>query len=146
MAEPQYTVTKDNKRQAMLAVYNKVGTGLESGPVVVTLGRETRTPAQNDKLWPMLRDISKQCEWYGRTYSEEDWKDLFTAVLKGQRTAPGLEGGIVAFGVRTRKLPKDKFSDLIEYIYAFGSERNVHWSEQSLKIYEQYREAEQEQG
>ena len=141
MSEPQYTVTTENHRQAMKAVWDKVCTGIKAGAVVVTLGRETRTPDQNSKLWPMLRDISQQCEWYGAKYNEEDWKDLFTAVLKGQRTAPGLEGGIVAFGVRTKRLSKGNFSNLIEYMYAFGSERNVQWSEPSLALYEQYREA-----
>lgn len=143
MSEPQYRVTTENHRQAMQAVWNKVCTGIKAGAVVVTLARETRTPDQNSKLWPMLRDISQQCEWYGAKYSDEDWKDLFTVALKGQRTAPGLEGGIVAFGVRTRRLSKRNFADLIEYMYAFGSERNVKWSEPALKVYEQYREAEQ---
>jgi hypothetical protein len=43
--------------------------------------------------------------------------------------------------MRTSDMGKPIFSDLIEVIYAFGSERNVQWSEPSLQLYSQYKEA-----
>jgi len=42
---------------------------------------------------------------------------------------------------RTSKLDKEGFAQLIEVIYAFGSEQNVAWSEPSLQTYSKYREA-----
>lgn len=95
----------------------------------------TRSELQNDKMWPMLRDISKQVEWpvNGKTghLSEEDWKDVFSAELKKeQRIAQGLSGGFVLLGMRTSKLKKRELSDLIEIIYAFGAEHNVQWTKQ----------------
>jgi hypothetical protein len=112
--------------------------GIQSAPVIITLGREKRTNLQNDKLWPMLRDISKQVEWYGEYLTEREWKDVFTAALKKQRGVPGVDGGFVMLGQSTSNMPKELFSDLIELIYSFGAEKNIIWSEPSLKVYEGY--------
>jgi hypothetical protein len=35
----------------------------------------------------------------------------------------------------------EQMSDCIEYMYAFGSERHVLWSEPSLQLYSEYKEA-----
>ena len=114
----------------------------EAGMVVeVRIGEEKRTPDQNRKLWPMLTDVSRQVDWYGQKLRPEDWKDVFTASLRQQRVVPGLDGGFVVLGLRTSKMRKREFSDLIELIYAFGAEREVEWSEPALKGFEQYREA-----
>jgi len=115
--------------------------GLKGGPVVVTLGRETRTKDQNKKLWPMLADVAGQVVWYGQQLSKEDWKHIFTASLTEQRVVPSLDGGFVVLGQSTRRMSKEQLSQLIELIYAFGAERGVQWSEPSLEIYEQHREA-----
>ena len=103
--------------------------GLAAGPVIVSLGRETRTAEQNAKLWPMLTDVSKQVEWYGQMLSPEDWKHVFTSALLKQRAVPGIDGGIVVLGQSTSRMSKRMFSDLIELIYAFGAEHGVVWSE-----------------
>ena len=96
---------------------------------VCTIQEKTRTLEQNSKLWPMLGDVSKQVEWYGQYLSDEEWKDVFTAALKRQKVVPGIDGGFVVCGQRTSKMGKKEFSELIELIYAFGTERNVKWSE-----------------
>ena len=95
---------------------------------------ETRTQLQNDKLWPMLRDISKQVKWSvnGKEgyLADEDWKDIFSAELKKeQRIAQGLSGGFVLLGLRTSKLKKREMADMITIMEAFGAEHNVNWSE-----------------
>ena len=119
--------------------------GLQAGTVLLLLTREQRSNDQNAKLWPMLYDISKQVQWMidGRAdfLSPEDWKDILTAGLdKHQRVAPGIDGGFVMLGKRTSKMNKKQFSELIEFIYWFGSDRGVQWSEKALADYEQYRE------
>ena len=89
----------------------------------------TRTTDQNSKLWPMLDDVSKQVEWYGRKLSTDDWKHIFSASLKKQEAVPGIDGGIVVLGQSTSNLSKRDFADLIEIIYAFGAQHNVQWTE-----------------
>ena len=112
-----------------------------TGSVEVILGRPGRTPNQNAKLWPLLRDIKTQVDWYGYKLTEEDWKHVFTASLSKQTAVPGIDGGFVVLGQSTSKMSKDRFRDLIELIYAFGSERHVQWSEPALQLYNQYKEA-----
>lgn len=91
----------------------------------VTVAEPNRTLAQNALLWPLLQKLADQVVWYGVKLSADDWKDLLTASLRKQRSAPGLDGGFVVFGERTRQYSKAEFSELIELIYAFGAERGV---------------------
>lgn len=140
--EPKRTVKNEGDLQGAIQwVYDMSSRGLKAGPVVITLGREARTDEQNDKQWPMLRDISNQVEWFGQKHSPEDWKDILSAAWKGQKLVPGVNGGFVALGVRTSKISKEEFSEYIESIYAFGAERSVAWSEKALEAFEKYREA-----
>lgn len=96
---------------------------------VVTVQEPTRTLDQNALLWPLLGDVSRQVDWYGRKLSPEDWKHVFTASLSKLDVVPNLDGtGFVALGQSTSRMGKRKFSDLVELIYAFGAERGVEWS------------------
>ena len=126
--------------QALHWVQAMVERGLPAGPVLISLGRPRRTKDQNAKLWPMLQDISEQVQWpvidhngeERRTYlSPEDWKNIFTASLRKQTTVPGIEGGFVVLGMSTSSMSKQRFSELIEMIYAFGAEYGVEWSKPS---------------
>ncbi len=89
-----------------------------------------RNHEQNAKLWAMLTDISAQVDWYGKKLSTEDWKHVFSSALKKMQVVPNFDGtGFVALGLSTSKMSKSEFAELIELIYAFGSERNVVWSD-----------------
>lgn len=85
----------------------------------------TRSLEQNALMWPLLGALSKQVIWHGEKLSDEDWKDLLTASLRKQRAAPGIDGGFVVFGERTKTYSKADFSELIELIYAFGAQHGV---------------------
>ncbi len=118
------------------------GRGLKGGPVRVILTRieEKRTDSQNRLLWAILRDVSEQVVWYGKKLGSDDWKQVFTAGLKRQRAVPGVDGGFVMLGSSTSRMSKRQFSDLVELIYAFGSEHQVAWSDPALKAYEELSE------
>lgn len=141
--EIEKTVTSEHEIwPAMGWVQEMTQKGLAAGPVVIRLGRERRSLDQNSKLWPMLTDISKQVEWLKdgekAMMSPDEWKDLFTASLKQQSMAPGIEGGMVVLGMRTSKMNKELFSQLIELIMAFGSERGIAWSEPAKDLIQEY--------
>lgn len=91
----------------------------------VEFKERTRTLEQNSLLWPLLNEISKQVVWHGQKLSDEDWKDMLTASLSKQRVAPGIDGGFVVFGERTKTYSKAMFSELIELCYAFGTQHGV---------------------
>lgn len=92
---------------------------------VAQFSEPTRTLEQNAMLWKLLTKLADQVVWYGVKLSADDWKDLLTASLRKQRSAPGLDGGFVVFGERTRTYSKAEFSELIELIYAFGAQHGV---------------------
>lgn len=123
--------TNDELRFALRWAQEMAGKALAAGPVQITLGRQRRSLDQNAKLWPMLTDISRQVDWYGQKLTPEDWKHVLTAGLKKQRAVPGIDGGFVVLGLSTSRMTKEVFSQLIELIFAFGSEHGVEWSEQS---------------
>ena len=96
--------------------------------MVVEIKPETRTLAQNARLWAMLTDVSKQVNWYGRKLSEEEWKHVFTASLVKQDVVPGIDGGFVVLGKSTSKMTKPEMSELQQLIEAFGAQQDVRFT------------------
>lgn len=97
---------------------------------VVNVREATRTSDQNAKMWAMLSDVSR-AKPQGRNLDTDTWKALFMASCGHRvRFEPALDGeGVVAIGFRSSHLTKDEMSDMIEAIYAYGSEHGVQWSE-----------------
>lgn len=112
--------------------------GLKGGAVSLVLTRPKRSDDQNRKMWAMLRDVAGQQRLMingEMTWADvEDWKDVFTAALRREtRMAQGVDGGVVMLGMRTSKMRKQELSNLIELIYAYGEEWEVHWSEAGIE-------------
>jgi hypothetical protein len=98
---------------------------------VIEFRKARRTLDQNAKLWAMLTDISQQVLWHGQTLSPEDWKTIATASLRKCRFVPGMDPGtVVPLGLRTSDMTKAEMAELIELLFAFGAEREVHWSDE----------------
>lgn len=96
--------------------------------MVVEVKKETRTLAQNARLWAMLTDIGKQVNWYGRKLTPEEWKHVFTASLTKQDVVPGLDGGFVVLGKSTSQMTKAEMSELQELMQAFGAQQGVKFT------------------
>ena len=141
MSEVIFSVDNKNVSGMITQIVQMINKGLFIGPVEVVLRRAARSLSQNKKLWPMLNDVQKQVDWYGDNLDTDDWKAIFMASLHKQRSVPGIDGGFVGLSKRSSRLNKEEFSQLIEVIYAFGSERNVAWAEPSLQTYDKYKEA-----
>ncbi|MFY2645695.1 recombination protein NinB [Achromobacter insuavis] len=94
----------------------------------------TRTLSQSAKLYAMLGDVSRQLEWpvNGKMerLSVDDWKAVVVAsLMQEKRMAAGLRGGFVILGKRTSSMSIREMSDAIEFLYSFGAEQGVQWSE-----------------
>lgn len=101
-------------------------TQIELGKVMlVEFKQETRSDAQNRRLWSMLSDLSRQVEWHGEKLTAEEWKDVLTACLKKQKSVPGIDGGFVVLGARTSKMTKAEMVELQDLIEAFGAQQGV---------------------
>lgn len=99
--------------------------------MIVELKPETRSLAQNRRLWAMLTDISEQVDWYGKRLSQEDWKHVFSASLKKLDVVPNLDGtGFVALGMSTSKMTRAEMCDMQTLMEAFGAEKGVRFTAQ----------------
>lgn len=116
-----FRITSTNRRHVAEQVAN-----LPEG-YVIKAGPPTRSLDQNALMWPLLQDLAAQVVWHSVKLSPDDWKDMLTASLRKQRRAPGIDGGFVVFGERTRTYTKAEFSELIELIYAFGAQHGVNF-------------------
>jgi len=96
----------------------------------------TRTLDQNSKLWPMLNEVSQQVEWHGSFRSPHAWKQMFLSALIDADFIPGIEGEPVNVSNRSSTLSKERFSELIELIYAFGANHGVVFSDVMPKGYD----------
>lgn len=97
----------------------------------VKIEEPRRTLDQNAKLWPMLHDIAIQFPYHGEHRTPDEWKGLMLhACGKEVHFLPSLDGkGFVPFGMRSSKLSKREFAELIEFIYAWGAENGIRWSD-----------------
>lgn len=97
--------------------------------LVVTVKPETRSLAQNARLWAMLTDISQQVDWYGKKLTPEDWKHVFSSSLRKLEVVPNLDGtGFVALGLSTSQMSRREMTEMQELMEAFGAERGVKFS------------------
>lgn len=115
-----HTVARQN---ALTAVVNA------PSDYCVEVKPKTRTLEQNARMWAMLGDVARQVEWYGRKLTPENWKDMFSASLKKQDVVPAIEGGFVVLGQSTSKMSVAQMTELQELISAFGSDKNIKWSD-----------------
>ena len=140
MSEVIFKVDNKNVSDMISQICAMINKGLFKGPVEVVLRRTKRTDAQNRKLQPMVRDIKTQVEWMNLT-NEKKWREFFCGIIKGQNPSITPEGNVIMLGVSSTELNVEQMSECIEYMYHFGSERQVKWSEPSLKLYSEYKEA-----
>lgn len=102
---------------------------------IVRVTEPTRSLEQNSLLHAAISDIAKQLKWCGETLSDEDWKRLLVAAWaraekQPVRLIPAIDGqGFDALYRRTSRMTKAELSSLIEYLYAWGSDQGVKWSD-----------------
>lgn len=141
-------------RDIMLLIWEKVKIGLQSGPVVILLGRLSKSREQEEKYHAMIGDIAKTIELYGKYHKPPIWKALLVDQFQEDKinmqsplTHPGsvvisLDGRrAVSVRASTKQFRKFEASEFIEFLYAWGSEHGAKFSEKSLAIYQEYKEA-----
>jgi hypothetical protein len=123
--------------------------------MAVEIREASKSRIQEEKYHAMISDIAKHCTFMGEKLKAEDWKrllvDAFVRVMREDakvtgkpdpfgsqgRVLPSLDGsGIVQLGVQTRKFSKRLASEFIEYLYDYGCNQLVPWSEDAMYAYE----------
>jgi hypothetical protein len=100
---------------------------------VMSLVEPKRTQEQNDRMWAMLTDVSVQMPG-GRRHTPDDWKAIFMNACGWEcQFVEGLDGRPFPKGFRSSHLTKSQMTTMIDFMFAWGSENGVVWSEPSRK-------------
>ena len=96
---------------------------------VVRISKPLRSLGQNAKMWSLLTDVSR-AKPNGLHYTPDVWKSLFMNACGHEvQFQIGLDGSPFPAGFKTSRLSTAEMSELIEFIYAWGSENGVIFME-----------------
>lgn len=105
---------------------------IDKAPVdaVVNIREAKRSLDQNAKMWAMLSDISR-AKPGGLCYTSSDWKCVFMNACGHEvQFLQGVDGKPFPAGLKTSNLTVAEMRELIEYLYWFGAENGINWSEE----------------
>ena len=101
--------------------------------VVVEVKQEKRSGQENKLLHSLIGHIAQSMEWAGAKRDTETWKRLLTAAWCRARNEqieflPALDGnGVDIVFRRTSQLTKGECAELIEFIFAWGTQAGVQF-------------------
>lgn len=113
---------------------------------VVSIKPAAKSRPQEERYHAMIGDIAKQWQFCGRTWDAESMKRLLLDQFRRDTVgdaefkslwdevgrvdmAPSIDGsGVVALGIQSRRFPRRLASAFIEWLFAFGAERDVQWT------------------
>lgn len=89
-----------------------------------------RTLPQNDLMWAMLTDLSKQATLGGNKYSTDEWKCIFMDHLgREMKFLPKLEGaGFIPISHRSSDLSISEMGNLIELMHEWAAKNSFVFS------------------
>lgn len=93
----------------------------------VSFKEPKRSDEQNDRMWAMLGDISKQATINGKSYAPEQWKCMFMKAMgKEAQFLPTLDGeSFFPTGFRSSDLGVREMSDMQTFMEAYCVEKGV---------------------
>jgi hypothetical protein len=116
----------------------------------VVISEPRRSLDQNAKIHAMIGDIAKQRPVFmGQKFDADDWKrlliDAFAKVMRDMgtplhhdgRVVPSLDGQrVVQLGIQSSGMYVGEMSQFIEFLYAWGAERGIVWTETKQRGFE----------
>lgn len=117
----------------------------EPDGTIVRFLSPAKSRAQEERYHAMIGDIARAVPIHGRHIDPDDMKRVLVSAFKidtkddpelakawremGELAVlPGLRGEFVVLGTATRKFPRELASAFIEWLFAFGAEHEVAWS------------------
>jgi len=142
MTPQKFILVHDTARSRALEAVRNAPDG-----VVVQIKEQGKTRIQEEKYHAMIGEIAKQYEHCGKKWSDEDMKRLLIDSFKRDtrndpdfkeywdedsktEMMPSLDGsGVVMLGTQSRKFPKRVAIAFIEWLYSFGADANIIFTE-----------------
>ena len=153
MADILFNITQDAVKAEMLKVWDMVNKGLKGGPVLLTLGREKKSRAQEKCYHAQINDFAK-IEFNGSVHKPKIWKAMLVTDFAKERMESGnpLAAGtkhvlslcgqfMITVRPETKEFSVPDANDFIEYLNAQAVEYEVVFSNTALRAYKAYREA-----
>lgn len=111
---------------------------------MVVISEPTKKRAQEEKYHAMIDDIAAQTDYAGKRWDEDDMKRILidefaeemrlagTPLHHDGRLIPSENGRrVIQLGIQSREFYVKEASQFIEFLYAWGSDRGVRWSEKA---------------
>ena len=109
---------------------------------MVTFSPEVKRRIQEEKYHAMIDDIAKQSDYAGKRWDADDMKRLLvdefademrnadTPLHHDGRLVPSENGRrVIQLGIQTRDFFVREAADFITFLYAYGIDRDVQWTE-----------------
>jgi hypothetical protein len=122
--------------------------GVKSAPegFMVVISEPVKKRIQEEKYHAMINDIAKVATFMGNKVDSDDWKrllvDMFAKVMRDAgtplhhdgRVIPSLDfERVVQLGIQTKDFYVKEAAEFIEYLYSYGAECGVTWTEPKAK-------------
>lgn len=115
-----YTLTNEVARKRALEAVQRAKQGW-----VVSIQPANRTTAQNSFYWATLTAISEQIRPADKTHDPDVWHTYFKAKFLPGRMIELPNGQVVEQEPSTTGLTKAQFSDYVEQVFAWATERGL---------------------
>lgn len=112
---------------------------------LVSVSEPTKKRVQEEKYHAMIDDISRQATYAERRWDRDDTKRLLidefademrsagTPLSHDGRLVPSENGRrVIQLGIQSRDFKVAEASAFIEFLFAWGADRNVKWSDPFL--------------
>lgn len=112
----------------------------------VTGSPQAKRRAQEEKYHAQIDDICRQTTYAGKRWDRDDMKRILvdefaeemrlagTPLHHDGRLIPSENGRrVIQLGIQTRDFYVGEASQFIEFLYAYGAERGVVWSDESAR-------------
>lgn len=125
MTKALITLNSSTDRERACDWARRIATG-----TIVEFREAKRSLPQNALLWCLLTDLSVKAKHEGKSFTPDEWKILCMYACGNEvQVERGLDGRLIPWGQSTSKLNKEQFGALIEFIYSYGAERGIEFSE-----------------
>lgn len=138
-----YLVSESARIRAAQACDDPIYAGFK-----VTIAPPAKTRPQEERYHAMIGDIARQFELHGRLWDSESMKRLLVDQFHRDtrhddnfkqewlnmghiEMCPSIDGsGVVVLNFLTRNFSKKLASAFIEWLFAFGAENDIKWTEE----------------
>lgn len=154
---------KDTLRKQMLYVWQLVVSCIEQGPVEIRVDEAKKSRLMEKKYHAMFRDVAAQVsvpvldfernviQGQTRKYEAEYWKAFLVNLYERELISMGeslkspskailcpytLEK--ISIRASTSEFRKSEAGGFIEFLYKFGTENNVTWSDDYMRFWKEY--------